>query len=143
MLVVKDRIHKGLSGRECFTSVDKRTSTYEASGPASKNDIGALEFDSRLFIGFTGLVLGSTYLYTKADSLIIVDSTAAQFSISIDGDEHWNGDFKGMNSLSRLEVGYYGDLHRYPFHNPAKGGLDWGGEGRGCNGLDGSSTKIC
>ena len=42
-----------------------------------------------------------------------------------------------MNTLSRLEVGYYGDLQRYPFHNPVKGGLSWSGEGRGCNTLTG------
>jgi hypothetical protein len=42
-----------------------------------------------------------------------------------------------MNSLTRLQVGYYDDLRRYPFHNPTKGGLNWSGEGRGCNTLTG------
>ena len=42
-----------------------------------------------------------------------------------------------MNSLSRIETGYYPDLERFPFHNPAKGGLSWTGEGRGCNTLRG------
>lgn len=49
----------------------------------------------------------------------------------------WTGDFKAMNSASRLEEGYYSDLHRFPFNNPTKGGLSWSGNGRGCNQLDG------
>jgi hypothetical protein len=42
-----------------------------------------------------------------------------------------------MNVVSTLQPGYYGNLSRYPFHNPAKGGLDWSGNGRGCNTLTG------
>jgi hypothetical protein len=42
-----------------------------------------------------------------------------------------------MNTLSQLQPGYYSDLKRYPFHNPAKGGLSWSGQGRGCNTLQG------
>jgi hypothetical protein len=42
-----------------------------------------------------------------------------------------------MSSITQLELGYYGNLRRYPFHNPVRGGLDWFGEGRGCNMLTG------
>jgi hypothetical protein len=42
-----------------------------------------------------------------------------------------------MDILTAPEAGYYGDLQRYPFHNPVKGGLNWSGEGRGCNTLTG------
>jgi len=42
-----------------------------------------------------------------------------------------------MITLSKFETGYYAGLRRYPFHNPAKGGLAWFGEGRGCNSLMG------
>ncbi|QJD98809.1 hypothetical protein HH212_01125 [Massilia forsythiae] len=49
----------------------------------------------------------------------------------------WTGDFVGMRSLSQLQPGYYGDLQRYPFNNAVKGGLDWSGNGRGCNILNG------
>lgn len=80
---------------------------------------------------------GGTYLYTLADAIIDVSSTSALLNVSIDGNENWYGEFQGMNSLMRLEVGYYGDLQRYPFHNPVKGGLSWYGEGRGCNTLTG------
>lgn len=42
-----------------------------------------------------------------------------------------------MNTLSQLQPGYYGNLQRYPFHNPIRGGLSWSGDGRGCNTLSG------
>jgi hypothetical protein len=80
---------------------------------------------------------GVTYLYTLADAQVSVSAADARLSVSINGNEWWNGDFQGMNSISRLEAGYYGDLQRYPFHNPLKGGLSWSGEGRGCNTLTG------
>jgi hypothetical protein len=80
---------------------------------------------------------GSSYLYTLADSQITAVTTGARLDVSIKGDERWDGRFQGMNTLSRLEAGYYGDLQRYPFHNPVKGGLDWSGESRGCNTLTG------
>ena len=77
------------------------------------------------------------YLYTPDDSQMGISSSAARLDVSIDGAERWDGTFLGMNSISRLELGYYGDLQRYPFHNPARGGLTWFGEGRGCNTLTG------
>jgi len=40
-----------------------------------------------------------------------------------------------MNSITELKAGYYGNLMRYPFNNPARGGFDWSGNGRGCNEL--------
>ncbi len=58
----------------------------------------------------------------------------AALRVSVGG---WNGEFYGMTGLSRLQPGYYGDLQRYPFHNAAKGGLSWSGNGRGCNTLKG------
>jgi len=42
-----------------------------------------------------------------------------------------------MSSIHRLQVGYYGSLKRYRVHNPTRGGLDWSGQGRGCNTLTG------
>jgi hypothetical protein len=42
-----------------------------------------------------------------------------------------------MSGITELQPGYYANLERYPFHNPANGGLDWIGEGRGCNTLTG------
>ena len=99
--------------------------------PATGNYI-YLESELGDFIG-----AGGNYLYTLRDSEIIATTTNGHLSISVNGDEGWGGDFQAMNSLSRLEVGYYGDLQRYPFHNPTMGGLNWSGEGRGCNTLTG------
>lgn len=77
---------------------------------------------------------GRTLLYTPANSTIAVQHEDGLLEVSV---ADWQGSFEAMSSLSRLEVGYYGDLKRYPFHNPAKGGLDWYGDGRGCNRLTG------
>ena len=81
--------------------------------------------------------LGGTYLYTLADSFIDFDASGAFLSLDITGNETWVGEFAGMNTLMRFEVGYYGELQRYPFNNPVKGGLSWYGESRGCNTLTG------
>jgi hypothetical protein len=80
---------------------------------------------------------GQRLTFTDATSSLRVGVSGAQASVSINGPSWWSGDFAGMRGLSRLEPGYYGKLQRYPFHNPAKGGLDWGGDGRGCNTLTG------
>jgi hypothetical protein len=77
---------------------------------------------------------GFTYSYTGANSTIDVTSSGRHITVSVDG---WGGNFEAMNSVSRIEPGYYPDLIRWPFHNPTKGGLDWSGQGRGCNTLRG------
>ena len=99
--------------------------------PASGNYI-YLESDPDDYIGE-----GRTYLYTQADSVTSVAATDLRLEVAINGDERWTANFAAMNTLFQLEAGYYGDLQRYPFHNPVKGGMDWGGEGRGCNTLSG------
>lgn len=76
-------------------------------------------------------------LYTPATANLVVTTNGGYLSVRVDGDENWQGDFQAMNSLTQLQPGYYGDLRRYPFHNPVKGGLSWAGEGRGCNTLQG------
>jgi hypothetical protein len=78
---------------------------------------------------------GRTYSYT-GDALRTF-ATGARFSVTTIDSEIWTGDFQAMQGLSRLEPGYYPNLRRYPFHNPARGGLSWVGEGRGCNQLTG------
>ena len=80
---------------------------------------------------------GGTFTYTAADALISVSPGGNQLSVRVNGDQNWFGDFQAMSSIAQLELGYYGNLRRYPFHNPVRGGLDWFGEGRGCNTLTG------
>ena len=78
---------------------------------------------------------GLTQLYTAANTTISTQlNRTAAFGLSVGG---FSGDFVGMQSLSQLEVGYYGGLQRYPFHNAVKGGMDFSGNGRGCNTLSG------
>jgi hypothetical protein len=77
---------------------------------------------------------GQTYSYTPSNATINVAANGGHATVSVGG---WFADFQAMSTLTRLQPGYYGDLKRYPFHNPAKGGLDWFGNGRGCNTLSG------
>lgn len=79
---------------------------------------------------------GGTYLYTSANSGIKVSANGAHVTVVVNSYD-WSGDFQGMISLELLQVGYYPSLERYPFNNPARGGLDWNGMGRGCNTLTG------
>ena len=78
---------------------------------------------------------GQTYLYTLADALIPVTQSGLNLSFPIEGDESWGATFAAPNSLTRPEAGYYPNLTRYPFHDPAVGGFSFSGEGRGCNTL--------
>lgn len=80
---------------------------------------------------------GQTYLYDDATAVVTITHADGLLSVDVDGIESWGAQFKGMNFLTELEAGYYGDLQRYPFNNPVKGGLNWSGEGRGCNELEG------
>jgi hypothetical protein len=78
---------------------------------------------------------GRTELLTSSNSTLnVTTNLTAALRLSVGG---WHGDFVGMIGLSQLQPGYYGDLQRYPFHNAAKGGMDWSGNGRGCNTLKG------
>ena len=103
----------------------------QGSTPASDNYV-YLVSEQDDFIG-----AGANYLYTDETATITVEQTDGLLSVSVQGPEDWTGNFKGMNFLADLEEGYYGDLQRYPFQNPVKGGLSWSGEGRGCNRLTG------
>jgi hypothetical protein len=78
---------------------------------------------------------GATQLLTADNATFdVVTNLTAALRINVGG---WSGNFVGMNSLSQLQPGYYGGLQRYPFNNALKGGLDWSGNGRGCNTLTG------
>jgi len=83
---------------------------------------------------------GENYVYSQADSVMTVTVEDAHLTVDIDGDEWWTGDFQLPDSSTALESGTYPNLTRYPFHDPVVGGLNWSGEGRGCNELDGSIT---
>lgn len=75
----------------------------------------------------------NSYRYTPADALITLTATDGKLQLNVDGDEHWTMDLATMSGHARLEPGYYSALARHPFHNPARGGFTWYGDGRGCN----------
>ncbi len=73
---------------------------------------------------------GRTTLYTDpASPVVVYGSGGAIATVNVAG---WVGVFAGSYALPRLEPGYYPGLKRYPFHNPARGGLGWSGNGVGC-----------
>jgi hypothetical protein len=77
---------------------------------------------------------GDTLLYTHANSTISASAIGAMGYVLAGP---WSGSFHPMHTIPRLQPGYYPLLQRYPFHNPARGGLSWHGDGRGCNRLRG------
>jgi hypothetical protein len=101
------------------------------STPSAGNYV-YLQSDTGDYIG-----AGRSYTYTQATSQISVTASGGHLSVTINGNENWSGDFQTMNSISQLQPGYYSNLHRYPFHNPVVGGLNWSGQGRGSNTLTG------
>lgn len=80
---------------------------------------------------------GLTHTYTKANAALDVSVTGGHVSVRVQGDEQWRGEFQVMVPLTQVQPGFYGALKGYPFHNPTRGGLDWEGEGRGCNNQEG------
>jgi uncharacterized repeat protein (TIGR01451 family) len=102
--------------------------------PASGNFV-YLDSDAGDFIGS-----GIKKLYTPLDSVFTpsggITSAGNRFVLTLDAEENWTGVFQGMQRLTKLEAGYYPDVIRW-VGNPATGGLDFSGEGRGCNQLDG------
>ncbi|MGA2553489.1 MAG: hypothetical protein ABSF20_01750, partial [Smithella sp.] len=112
------------------TAEDSSTATYTVR--ITFPNYVSLQSDSGDYIG-----QGKMYNYTRANATITVSATTVHLSISIAGDEDWWGDFQVPNNLSQLQTGYYGNLTRYPFDDPTLGGLNWDGDGRGCNTLAG------
>lgn len=80
---------------------------------------------------------GTTRSLTSADGIFTVNMTGGNVNVSVSGNEFWNADFQAMDGVAPLLPGHYGSLRRFPFHNPARGGLSISGEGRGCNTLNG------
>ena len=99
--------------------------------PASGNYV-YLQSDGGDYVG-----RGATYLYTQASAVLEMNVSGNQLTVGVRGNENWGGFFQGLSAVATLPPGYYGGVQRWPFHNPVKGGLDWGGEGRGCNELSG------
>jgi hypothetical protein len=102
--------------------------SYQATTIKLSSDIGD-------FVGG-----GRSYQYTQASARITVGANGNRLTIGVDGDEYWTGEFALPASQEKWAPGTYSGLTRYGFHDPAKGGLSWTGEGRGCNTSKGSIT---
>jgi hypothetical protein len=105
---------------------------HPANATPSGNVYVYLESQPGDFVG-----AGQNYSYTPADAEISVEATAGHLVVTVTGDQSWQGNFQTMEGVTTLQPGYYGNLERYPFNNPVRGGLDWSGEGRGSNTLSG------
>lgn len=92
----------------------------------------ALESDQGDYVGG-----GKDYLFHTNNANINLDSQNNVFNVSVNGDTWWNAGFALPDTQTKIVAGTYKNLIRYPFHNPKLGGLDWGGDGRGCNQLEG------
>jgi hypothetical protein len=100
--------------------------------PASGNYI-YLQSDSGDSVGG-----GRTYTYSGANALIKVwNNSALTLNASVQGNQNWNGSFMLPSAAGTLQAGYFKDLVRTTSATPAVGGLDWNGEGRGCNTITG------
>lgn len=115
------------------TLIGTTSSTFTVSPLALASVYAQLQSDPGDYIGG-----GQNYNYTQAAAVFTVTASGGHLSISVQGAQQWSGDFQLPDSLNQLVPGNYTDLQRYTFHDPAKGGLDWHGEGRGCNTLSGS-----
>ncbi|WP_310386903.1 hypothetical protein [Roseateles sp.] len=74
-------------------------------------------------------------LATSANAILQVSESGGRLTVKVSGDESPGGNFVVMSSLSRMQAGHYANLHSYPFHNPAKGGMSWTGYAANCNQL--------
>ncbi len=94
-----------------------------------------LESDAGDYVG-----QGRSLVYTPNNANLRFSSQQAGIQVDVhatDPSTWWTGSFQPMNTVERLQPGYYGDISRAPFKNPTRGGLDWWGDGRGCNKLTG------
>jgi hypothetical protein len=74
---------------------------------------------------------------TQGTVKVAVSEAGGLLKVNLTGDVTWTGEFKAMDGLSHLQPGYYGIVKRYPFQNPARGGMNWEMQSRGCNVLSG------
>jgi hypothetical protein len=79
---------------------------------------------------------GLTSVFTEDAQPFSMIGAEGTLSIGADG-TGLSGTFKAMLPLTQLQMGYYPDVQRWLFGNPARGQMDVGLDSRGCNALDG------
>lgn len=84
---------------------------------------------------------GISSSFTQADSQFFISADSGHLAVTVTGNQvRSDGNFMLPNTLSTFQPGYYGNVTRYPYNNPAVGGLDWSKDSRGCNMLSGWFT---
>jgi hypothetical protein len=78
---------------------------------------------------------GGTYLYTDAEGLTASGGPGVTVSTPVSGSTWWTVTMVPPDTEGRLTTGLYADVERAPFSNPATGGFEVYGTGRGCNTL--------
>ena len=81
---------------------------------------------------------GATYTYTNSNAIISVTADTTAIQVSITGKQHWDAGFY-VPTGAKLGKGTYTNATRSPFQQGGAG-MNWEGEGRGCNMLTGSIT---
>ncbi len=66
---------------------------------------------------------GLNALYTQANARFEPQVQGNELTMRVLGDETWTAVFKGVEGQARLTPGTYAAVTRWPFHNPAKGGM--------------------
>jgi len=102
--------------------------------PASGNYVYT-ESDPNDYIGN-----GVSHMYTELNSLMSVTVRGSTINLRVEGAGEWSGTVTVPAALGGLRTGLFTEVTRDGFAregDPPKGGLDWGGEGRGCNKLSG------
>lgn len=84
-----------------------------------------------------GGVAGGKFGTSQGTATVSISESKGLLLMNLAGSVSWSGSFKAMDSLTHLQVGYYGIVQRYPFHNPTRGGMSWDMDYRGCNVLSG------
>lgn len=79
---------------------------------------------------------GLTYWYDEGNTRIQVDPLTSVMRVRIDGAESWQAEF-ALPSGASWQPGTFAGASRYPFQSPSEPGLNFSGEGRGCNQLGG------
>lgn len=76
---------------------------------------------------------GVTRTLLAADQSLVLYETDGRIEVRAGGNASWSGTFRGPAGWGRPQAGYYGQLLSVAFGNPARGGVAWSGEGRGCD----------
>ena len=80
---------------------------------------------------------GNRETYTNANSSLSVSSIDQGVYVTVDGNLQWTATFVLPSTATNLQAGYFKNLTKTPFRDPAVGGLEWAGLGRGCYTING------